>query len=127
MVPAERSVTVGVGHGKKAARSIDAWLRGSAVRVTPPREPASFEGLNTWYYEDAPKTVAPRLELVRRQSTFSEVQLGLESSSPPGSAMRSITTTARAAASACRSAPVVPSRWSPSRAERVLAPVPQPA
>src|SRR5215467_2806750 len=27
MVPAERTVTVGIGHGKKAARSIDAWLR----------------------------------------------------------------------------------------------------
>src|SRR5450631_1417845 len=27
MVPSERTVTVGVGHGKKAARNIDAWLR----------------------------------------------------------------------------------------------------
>ena len=27
MVPGERTVTVGVGHGKKAARHIDAWLR----------------------------------------------------------------------------------------------------
>ena len=31
MVPAERTVTVGVGHGKKAARNIDAWLRGIAT------------------------------------------------------------------------------------------------
>ena len=30
MVPAERTVTVAVGHGKKAARHIDAWLRGDA-------------------------------------------------------------------------------------------------
>ena len=30
MVPSERTVTVGVGHGKKAARHIDAWLRGEA-------------------------------------------------------------------------------------------------
>ena len=30
MVPAERTVTVAVGHGKKAARNIDAWLRGAA-------------------------------------------------------------------------------------------------
>ncbi len=29
MVPAERTVTVGVGHGKKAARHIDRWLRGT--------------------------------------------------------------------------------------------------
>ncbi len=59
MVPAERTVTVGVGHGKQAARNIDAWLR-SAEFVHPPEpELASFEMLNTWYYADAPKTVAP--------------------------------------------------------------------
>ncbi len=79
MVPAERSVTVGVGHGKKAARNIDAWLRGSAVAAGPTKhEEASFAGLNTWYFSDAPKTVAPRLEMVRRQSSFAEVQLGLD-------------------------------------------------
>ncbi len=36
MVPAERTVTVGVGHGKKAARNIDAWLRGRAY--APPAQ-----------------------------------------------------------------------------------------
>ena len=35
MVPAERTVTVGVGHGKKAARNIDAWLRGPRRRPRP--------------------------------------------------------------------------------------------
>ena len=37
MVPSERTVTVGVGHGKKAARQIDAWLgsdRGARRRST---------------------------------------------------------------------------------------------
>src|SRR6266705_5694161 len=34
MVPAERTVTVGIGHGKKAARHIDAWLR-NAVATRP--------------------------------------------------------------------------------------------
>src|SRR5829696_8029581 len=29
MVPGERTVTVGIGHGKLAARNIDAWLRGT--------------------------------------------------------------------------------------------------
>lgn len=29
MVPAERTVTVAIGHGKKAARAIDAWLSGT--------------------------------------------------------------------------------------------------
>ena len=32
MVPSERTVTVAVGHGKKAARYIDAWLRGADLR-----------------------------------------------------------------------------------------------
>src|SRR5450631_4396243 len=36
MVPSERTVTVGVGHGKKAARHIDAYLRG-AVAASPPK------------------------------------------------------------------------------------------
>ena len=36
MVPSERTVTVGVGHGKKAARHIDAWLRGG--RYAPAAE-----------------------------------------------------------------------------------------
>ena len=33
MVPSERTVTVGVGHGKRAAREIDAWLRDSRLRA----------------------------------------------------------------------------------------------
>lgn len=44
------------------------------------REPelAGFDMLNTWYYADAPKTVAPQLDAVRRQSTFEEVTQGLD-------------------------------------------------
>jgi len=34
MVPSERTVTVAIGHGKKAARNIDAWLRSG--RYTTP-------------------------------------------------------------------------------------------
>jgi NADPH-dependent glutamate synthase beta subunit-like oxidoreductase len=77
MVPAERNVTVAVGHGKKAARHIDAWLRGARLQAAPKHAPASFERLNPWYYSDAPKTVRPELELARRTSSFDEVQGGL--------------------------------------------------
>ena len=46
--------------------------------VPPPKHaPATFERLNTWYYTDAPKTVAARLDLARRTSSFDEVQGGL--------------------------------------------------
>jgi NADPH-dependent glutamate synthase beta subunit-like oxidoreductase len=80
MVPAERTVTVGVGHGKQAARHIDGWLRG--IPYEPPRkhEVATFDKLNTWYYADAPRTVQPRLEIARRRETFEEVVGGLDES-----------------------------------------------
>ena len=77
MVPSERTVTVGIGHGKKAARHIDAWLRGERYNPAPQHAIASFDKLNTWYYSDAPKTMRPMLDLVRRTSTFDEVVHGL--------------------------------------------------
>jgi 2-oxoacid:acceptor oxidoreductase delta subunit (pyruvate/2-ketoisovalerate family) len=78
MVPSERTVTVAVGHGKKAARHIDAWLRGGRYIAPAKHELATFDKLNTWYYSDAPKTVRPTLDIVRRQSTFDEVVGGLD-------------------------------------------------
>ena len=93
MVPAERTVTVGIGHGKKAARSIDAWLRsegngaaragavapGAAATTGGPRL-ADFDRLNTWYYSDAPATVRPQLDAARRTSSFDEITGGLDES-----------------------------------------------
>ena len=78
MVPSERTVTVAVGHGKKAARNIDAWLGGKQYAPAPKHEAATFDLINQWYYADAPKTVRPQLDLVRRQTTFEEVVAGLD-------------------------------------------------
>ncbi len=78
MVPSERTVTTGVGHGKKAARHIDAWLRGTTYESTAKHELADFKQLNTWYYSDAPKTVRPMLDAIRRQTSFDEIQGGLD-------------------------------------------------
>jgi 2-oxoacid:acceptor oxidoreductase delta subunit (pyruvate/2-ketoisovalerate family) len=78
MVPSERTVTVAVGHGKKAARHIDTWLRGATYAPPEKHELAGIDKLNDWYYADAPKTVRPMLEVARRQSTFEEVQGGLD-------------------------------------------------
>jgi len=80
MVPAERTVTVGVGHGKRAARHIDAWLRGGEFDPGPRPELAGFDKLNTWYYSDAPATHQPQLEAARRASSFAEVVGGLDES-----------------------------------------------
>jgi NADPH-dependent glutamate synthase beta subunit-like oxidoreductase len=73
MVPSERTVTVAVGHGKKAANHIDAFLRGETFVKPPKHEIASFDKLNTWYYTDADKTMQPLLDIARRTSTFEEV------------------------------------------------------
>jgi 2-oxoacid:acceptor oxidoreductase delta subunit (pyruvate/2-ketoisovalerate family) len=80
MVPAERTVTVAVGHGKKAARHIDAWLRGDERSSQPKHRLASFDKLNPWYYSDAPRSLQQKLDLARRRSTFDEVVGGLNSS-----------------------------------------------
>ncbi len=77
MVPSERTVTVAVGHGKKAARHIDAWLQGASFDPAPKSEIATFDKLNPWYYSDADKTVQPILDIIRRQTSFDEVQGGL--------------------------------------------------
>jgi NADPH-dependent glutamate synthase beta subunit-like oxidoreductase len=77
MVPAERTVTVAIGHGKKAARNIDAWLRGARYEKPPKHDLADFENLNTWYYDDAPRRVQDQLSSLRRQSGFEEVLKGL--------------------------------------------------
>lgn len=73
MVPSERTVTVAVGHGKKAASHIDAFLRGETFVKPPKHEIASYDKLNTWYYTDADKTMQPLLDIARRTSTFEEV------------------------------------------------------
>ena len=76
-VPADRTATVAVGHGKHAARSIDDYVNGRVREAVARHELASFDRLNTWYYSDAPRTRRPELEKIRRQDTFDEVVQGL--------------------------------------------------
>ncbi|HEY5362431.1 MAG TPA: NAD(P)-binding protein [Streptosporangiaceae bacterium] len=77
MVPAERTVTVGTGHGRKAARNIDAWLR-DAVPVTLPRhELVRFGDLNLWYFGDAARRQQAEAAPEERTADFSEVLGGL--------------------------------------------------
>ena len=73
MVPSARTVTVAIGQGKKTARNVDAWLRGETYETAAKHEVADFGMLNSWYYSDAPRTVRPMLDLMRRQSGFAEV------------------------------------------------------
>ena len=77
MVPSERTVTVGVGHGKKAAHHIDAWLRGAPAERPAKHPTATFDALNLWYFGDAARRQQPELEPAERVESFAEVVGGL--------------------------------------------------
>ena len=77
VVPSDRTATIAIGHGKRAAKGIDAYLA-SCELVDPDRHAvATFDRMNTWYYSDAPRQERQALERIRRQSTFEEVLEGL--------------------------------------------------
>jgi 2-oxoacid:acceptor oxidoreductase delta subunit (pyruvate/2-ketoisovalerate family) len=78
MIPGEQSVSMATGHGKQAARHIDAYLRGTEY-VKPPSHPlATFDRVNAWYYTDAEQSKQPVLALARRRATFEEMFGGLD-------------------------------------------------
>lgn len=76
-VPSQRTVTVGVGHGKRAARAIDAWLRGDAVHRAPKHPLASLDQLNLWYFGVHDRREEAVLDPATRALTFDEVLTGL--------------------------------------------------
>ena len=77
MVPSERSVTIAVGHGKHAARHIDAWLRGEKYRRAPRHPVVGHEKLHLWYRTNAPKTEQNRIPVAARQHGFDEIMQNL--------------------------------------------------
>jgi NADPH-dependent glutamate synthase beta subunit-like oxidoreductase len=77
MVPSERTVTIATGHGKKAARHIDAWLKGSAYRKESRQPGVDFEALHLHYYTDAQQREQESLSPEHRTRDFREVTAGL--------------------------------------------------
>ncbi|MGA2283381.1 MAG: NAD(P)-binding protein [Candidatus Dormibacteria bacterium] len=77
MVPAERTVTVGVGHGKKAARFIGQYLQGAEAGVAAKHDLASFDRLHPWYFADAHARPQPEREPGERVADFAEIVAGL--------------------------------------------------
>jgi len=77
VVPSDRTVTIGVGHGKRAARMIDNWLfnRQAAPRTKHPI--ATLDMLNLWYFGDHERRLEPELALEHRMD-FAEVVEGLK-------------------------------------------------
>ena len=78
MVSGDRTVTVSVGHGKRAALHIDAFLRAGAMREPLPAPLADFGGLHLPIYSDAERREAPQLPAAVRTAGFAEIAAGLD-------------------------------------------------
>lgn len=76
MVPSDRTVTIATGHGKKAARHIDAWLRGGRYVKGEKNPLIGHEKLHLWYKTDADQSQHPVIPPEQR-SGFIEVVGGL--------------------------------------------------
>lgn len=77
MVPTDRSVTIATGHGKKAARNIDAWLRGGSYHSPEKHDIVGHEKLHLWYRTLAPQVEQGMLPLAERMGGFEEILHGI--------------------------------------------------
>lgn len=78
VTPGMRSVSIAIGHGRRAAGAIDRWLRGeSAGEAVPERPAVSFDMLHLPIYADAIAQRERDLPLGRRIASFEETTLGL--------------------------------------------------
>ena len=96
-------MTVGVGHGKKAAHHIDAWLRDATVGRPDKHPTATFDSLHLWFLGDAAPRQQPELQPDKRVESFEEVVGGLsadEATYEAGVASRMVTASNATAASA---------------------------
>ena len=76
MVPSERTVTIATGHGKKAARNIDAWLRNSTYEKPANNPLVTIEKLQIWFKTNAEAKAQQHLEIEKAVETFDEIVAG---------------------------------------------------
>jgi Na+-translocating ferredoxin:NAD+ oxidoreductase RNF subunit RnfB len=87
-IAGERSVTISVGHGKRAARNIDAWLRHAHYEASPKAPLVSFEMLHLPVYSDADPSPQRTNEAAKRVQDFDEVVSGLDAKAARHEAQR---------------------------------------
>ena len=80
MVPSDRSVTIAVGHGKHAARHIDAYLQGEKYTRGPRNPVVGHEKLHLWFRTHAPQVAQDRIPVTDRQQGFDEIMKNLSES-----------------------------------------------
>lgn len=88
MVPSDRTVTAAVGHGKKAARHIDAWLRGTRYLSAPKHNLVGYDQLHVWYQTDADPKKQGHIPAARRTDDFSEIVAGFNTADATFEAQR---------------------------------------
>ncbi|WP_429152357.1 NAD(P)-binding protein [Aeromonas hydrophila] len=77
MVPSERTVTIATGHGKKAARHMDAWLRGRLYHKPLSYPLVGPEQLQLWFQTHAPASSQP-VKPPSARDDFGEIIGGLD-------------------------------------------------
>ena len=77
MVPSARTVSIATGHGKKAARNIDAWLMSSDYQRQPNNPLVTIDQLHVWYRTKADPTAQPHIEPAEAVASFDEIVAGL--------------------------------------------------
>ncbi len=66
-----------VGHGRKAARAIHAFLNGRTYKEPPPSRPVRHTEMDLDYYQPAPRNDAGEISLERRVAGFDEITAAL--------------------------------------------------
>jgi NADPH-dependent glutamate synthase beta subunit-like oxidoreductase len=78
MLPGEtRSATIAIGHGKKAAKYIDAFLKGKAFQKPEKHPTAGYRKLHMWYKTEAPQKEQVKIKPLVAAKYFVEITAGL--------------------------------------------------
>jgi formate dehydrogenase (NADP+) beta subunit len=86
--PNERSVSIAIGHGKRAARAIDRWLCNEAAPQKVRREIVTFDMLHLPIYSSVPAQREQVLPPQTRVESFEEIALGLTAAQAQAEARR---------------------------------------
>ena len=76
-VPSDRTVTVGVGHGKKAARCIDKWLNQDSTPRPPKKPIVTLDQMDLWYFGEHDRRESVLATGKERVRGFEEIDSGL--------------------------------------------------
>jgi len=78
MLPGEnKSATIAIGHGKKAARTINSFLENQVFYKGEKHPTAGYRKLHMWYKTDAPQKAQEKLAPAIAVKNFDEINAGL--------------------------------------------------